>query len=217
MKKLTLTFLLLLILSGYDSFFAQNYGISVKGSTLGFGIEAMRSFSPNLNARVGFAVFGYSIKGGGGSTDDYSYNAKLNLTGINILADYFPWQTGLRVTAGFLINLNKVTTEMTPSKTYTVGGDLYTPDVLGKMNAEIKFNKIAPYIGIGFGNPLAEGKKLGFTFDMGTMYHGSPKVDLSATGLIEPSASPDQEEKLADNISWFKWFPVVSFGLTYKF
>jgi hypothetical protein len=216
MRKL-LPLLLVLYLTYFQSSIAQNYAVSLKASTLGFGVEGMRSFNPNFNARIGFAFFGYNLKGGGGSKDDYSYEAKLSLTGVNILADYFPWKTGLRVTAGFLINLNKITTEMTPTKTYVVGGDVYTLDLLGKMNGEIKFNKISPYFGIGFGNPIAAGKKLGFTFDIGTMYHGSPKVDLSASGLIEPSASPEQEEKLVSNLSWFKWYPIISFGLTYQF
>jgi len=106
---------------------------------------------------------------------------------------------------------------MKPTKSYTVGGDIYTPDLLGTMSADISFNKVAPYIGIGFGDPTAGSKGLGFTFDIGTVFQGAPKAKLSATGLIEPSASPEQQEKLESNLSWFKFYPVVSFGLTYKF
>lgn len=217
MKKNFYLLVIFLCILFFIPSFAQNYGVALKVSTLGFTVEGMRSFNPNLNARVGFALFSYSFNGGGGTSDDYSYNAKLGLSSINILADYFPWGSGLKLTGGFLINLNKISTELTPTKTYIVGGDIYSPENLGKMNADIKFNTFSPYFGIGFGNPLAEGKKLGFAFDIGTIYHGSPRVDLSANGLLEPSASPEQEEKLAENISWFKWFPVVSFSLTYQF
>ncbi|MBZ0183302.1 MAG: hypothetical protein K8F60_12670 [Melioribacteraceae bacterium] len=196
---------------------AQDYAAALKINTLGISAEAMRSFGPNFNARLGIAFFSYSADGGGGTGDDYKYSGALDLFSISALADYFPWERGFRVSAGFLINLNKATAEMTPTKTYIVGGDQYTPDKLGTMNATVDFNKIAPYIGIGFGNPTAGDSGLGFTFDIGTVYQGAPSVDLEATGLISPSASPEQEALIEDNLNWFKWYPVVSFGLTYKF
>lgn len=207
-------FLFLVIAS---TLYSQDYAAALKLSTTGITAEAIRSFSPNFNARLGFSFFSYSLNGGGGSGDDYSYNAKLGLFTISALADYFPFERGLKLTAGLIINLNKFEADMKPTKSYTVGGDLYTPDLLGTMNANISFNKVAPYIGIGFGNPTAGSSGLGFSFDIGTIYQGSPKANLSATGLIEPSASPDQQKQLEENLSWFKWYPVLSFGLTYKF
>lgn len=196
---------------------SQDFAAALKVNTLGISVEGIRSFGPNFNARLGLAFFSYSADGGGGTGDDYKYSGSLDLFSISALADYFPWERGFRVTAGLLVNLNKGDAEMIPTKTYTVGGDQYTPDKLGVMNAKVDFNKIAPYIGIGFGNPTAGDRGLGFTFDIGTIYQGAPNVDLEATGLISPSASPEQEQTIEDNLSWFKWYPVVSFGLTYKF
>ncbi|MCS7052930.1 MAG: hypothetical protein NZM09_04260 [Ignavibacterium sp.] len=197
--------------------YSQDYAAALKLSTTGITAEAIRSFSPNFNARLGFSFFSYSVNGGGGTGDDYSFDAKLGLFSISALADYFPFERGLKLTAGFVVNLNKFEANMKPARSYTVGGDVYTPALLGTMNANISFNKIAPYIGIGFGNPTAGSKGLGFSFDIGTIYQGPPKAKLSASGLIEPSASPEQQKKFEENLSWFKWFPVFSFGLTYKF
>jgi hypothetical protein len=134
-----------------------------------------------------------------------------------MLADYFPFGNSLRLTGGFLINLNKAEIALTPTDSYVVGGDEYTPEKLGVMTADIDFNKFAPYIGIGFGNPMAGDSGLKFSFDIGTIYQGAPNIDLSATGLIEPSAEADNEATLESNLEWFQWFPVVQFGLTYKF
>ncbi len=197
--------------------FSQDFAVGVKLSTLGGGIEAVRSFSPNINARLGFSLFSLSFDGGVSSEDDYKFNAKLGLLTIAALADYFPFERGLRITGGLIVNLNNFKADIKPNKSYSVGGDVYSPDLLGTMNADISFNKVAPYIGIGFGNPTAGSKGLGFSFDIGTIYQGAPKAKLSASGLIEPSASPDQQEKLESNLSWFKWYPVLSFGLMYKF
>jgi hypothetical protein len=197
--------------------FSQDFAVGVKLSTLGGGIEAVRSFSPNINARLGFSLFSLSFDGGVSSEDDYKFNAKLGLLTIAALADYFPFERGLRITGGLIVNLNNFKADIKPNKSYSVGGDVYSPDLLGTMSADISFNKVAPYIGIGFGNPTAGSKGLGFSFDIGTIYQGAPKAKLSASGLIEPSASPDQQEKLESNLSWFKWYPVLSFGLMYKF
>ncbi|MCK5591624.1 MAG: hypothetical protein KAI72_06690, partial [Candidatus Pacebacteria bacterium] len=92
-----------------------------------------------------------------------------------------------------------------------------TSEELGNLKANIKFNKVAPYIGLGFGNPTAGDSGFGFTFDLGTMYQGGAVVDLTADGLLAPTAAEDQERLIEDNLSWFKWFPVISLGLTYKF
>lgn len=216
MNKNLRSFLLTFILLS-SIVYSQDFAAALKVSTTGISAEAMRSFGPKFNARLGFSFFSYSINGGGGSGDDYSYDAKLGLFSIAALADYFPFERGLKLTAGLVINLNKFEADMKPTKSYTVGGDIYSPDLLGTMNAKISFNKVAPYIGIGFGNPTAGSRGLGFSFDIGTIYQGSPKAKLSATGLIEPSASPEQQEKLESNLSWFKWYPVLSLGLTYKF
>lgn len=214
-KNLLSVFLLLTLFS--TALYSQDYAAAVKLSTTGITAEAVRSFSPNFNARLGFSFFSYSLSGGGSSGEDYSYDAKLGLFSISALADYFPFRTGFKLTAGLIINLNKFEADMKPTRSYTVGGDLYTPDLLGSMSADVDFNKVAPYIGIGFGNPTAGSRGLGFSLDIGTIYQGSPKAKLSATGLIEPSASPEQQQQLEENLSWFKWYPVISFGLTYKF
>lgn len=195
---------------------AQGIAIGAKVSTLGISFELDKSITNNLNVKAGGAFFSYTHNGGGG-TDDYEYEGKLDLSSLFLLADWFPFHNSIRLTGGLLINLNKATIDLTPTNSYTVGGDVYAPSDLGTLSAKVDFNSVSPYIGLGLGNPLAGDSGLKFTFDIGTIYQGSPNVDLSATGLIEPSAAPDQQALLEDNISWFKWYPVVSFGLMYKF
>lgn len=196
---------------------SQDYAIALKINTLGLSTEVVRSFGENISARIGVALFSDNLQGGGSEKDEYSYDVKIGFLSFSALADYFPFKSGFKLTTGFVINLNKIQADLKPTKSYTVGGDVYTPDLLGRLNANINFNKFAPYFGIGFGNPTAGTRGIGFTFDIGTFYQGAPKAKLSATGLIEPSASPEQQQKLENNLNWFKWYPVISFGLTYKF
>lgn len=216
MKIKLLLAVLIVFLFGSSQLSAQGFAIGVKASTLGLSFELDKSILENLNLKAGGAFFNYTHDGGGGS-DDYTYEGKLELSSFFLLADWFPFGNSLRITGGALVNLNKANVVLVPSKSYTVGGDEYSPSELGSLTADVDFNPVSPYIGLGIGNPVSGNSGLKFTFDIGTIYQGSPTVDLTGTGLIEPSAAPDQEAQLEDNISWFKWYPVVSFGLMYKF
>jgi hypothetical protein len=193
---------------------AQDYAASIKISTLGASIEGYRSFSSQFNARLGVAVFSYTANNFK-SSDSYSANADLKLLSITALADWFPFENNLRLTGGLVVNLNKANIVLTPVKTYTQGNIQYTPDKLGQLNADLTFNKVAPYLGIGLGNPTSGARGFGFTFDVGTFFQGGPKATMSATKLLGPSAS--QSGQLEDNLKWFKFYPVISVGLFYKF
>lgn len=212
-KFLSYLFLFYLFCNPCIETFAQKYGVSFKVSTLGLSLEGIRSFGDQLNARAGLSFFTINMNGGG-EGDDYSYDAKLKLLTFSALADWFPFDFNMRVTGGIFINLNKGDITLRPSKSHTVGGTIYTPEMLGSLSASVDVNLISPYLGIGFGNRLlTEG--LYFTLDAGAIYQGAPKVDLSAMGLLEPSA--EQQPIIEDNIKWFKFYPILSFGLTYNF
>jgi hypothetical protein len=214
MKKI-FTVLASLILFCSSITMAQDYAVAVKASTYGINLEAIRSFGTDYNARLGFAFFSYSLNGGGGD-EDFTYSGDLKLSSISALGDWFPFSgTTFRLTGGIFVNLNKAKLLLTPTETYTMGGTTYSPADLGTLTADIKFNKVSPYLGIGFGNPVGGAPGLDFTFDIGAMYHGAPQATMHAEGLLAPTAG--QASKLENNLSWFKFYPVVSFGLSYKF
>jgi hypothetical protein len=211
-KKMLLLALLTFFIAAPPAVYSQDYGVAVKVSTLGVSLEGIRSLSEDFNARIGFSYFSYSLDGG---SDDYNYDASLQLLSFSILGDWFPFQNALRLTGGIVVNLNEGDLKMNPKKSYTVGGTEYTPEMLGGMTGIINFNKVAPYLGFGIGNPVSGSSGLSFSFDLGAIYQGSPNVDLKASGLLTPSG--EQGPLIEENLSWFKFYPVLSFGLSYKF
>lgn len=218
-KKLTIIFLLTcLFLSTNIS--AQDYGVSLRASTLGISGDVARSFGENFNLRVGFSAFSYTYDGDYESDDGeqkIDYTMELKPLSVHILADYFPFKNNFRLTGGFLINLNKFDLEFKSGKNIEVSQSVtYTPEELGSINSDIDFNAIAPFLGMGFGN-VALGKGVKFNFEVGTIYQGAPSLDLSASERLEPTANDDNEAQIEDNISWFKWYPVLSLGITYNF
>ena len=214
MKRKSLLFLLIFLSVGNSMLFAQDWATALKISTFGGNLEVYRSFGDQFNAHIGFNYFG--LKQDLEETD-FTAEATVGLMAISALGDYFPFESSsFKITAGLFFNLNEIDAIITPME-QTVGGDIYTLEDLGTMDANIKFNPIAPYIGLGFGNPTYGTSGFGFVFDIGTMYQGGSIVDLTAEGLLEPTAAEDQEKLIEDNLSWFEWYPVVSLGITYKF
>lgn len=214
MKKKSQFLLLLFFSFGYFTLNAQDWAVAAKVSTLGGNIELYHSFGTQFNAHVGINYFGLKQDI---EESDYSAEATVGLMAISALGDYFPFESSsFKITAGLYLNLNDIDAVITPVD-QNVGGDVYTSEDLGTIDVNIKFNPIAPYIGLGFGNPTSGTSGFGFSFDIGTMYQGGSIVELSAGGLLEPTASEEQEKLIEDNLSWFKWYPVVSLGITYNF
>jgi hypothetical protein len=214
MKKKSLLFIFLLF--SFYTLSAQDWALALKVSTLGGNAEIYRSFGDQFNVHLGANYF--TLEQDLEENADYSATASAGLMSFSALGDYFPFQSStFRITFGAYFNLNEIDAVLTPVESYEVGGDVYTPEDLGTLDANIKFNPVAPYIGLGFGNPTGGDSGFGFSFDIGSMYQGGSIVDLTAQGLLEPSAAPDQEALIEDNLSWFKWYPVVSLGITYKF
>ncbi|OGT15163.1 MAG: hypothetical protein A3J49_08590 [Gallionellales bacterium RIFCSPHIGHO2_02_FULL_57_16] len=172
-------------------------------------------FSDSITGRVGFNTFTYKYNGNSGTTN---YDFKLQLQTVSALADWYPFSGGFRTSAGLLYNNNKLTLKALPNVTaYTVGGTTY-PTGISSVEATIAFNKIAPYLGIGWGNPVAKDKGWGMVSDFGVMFQGSPKTNLVVTCTTCPTANEIAAEnaKLQSDLSSFKFWPVVSVGVSYQ-
>jgi len=108
---------------------------------------------------------------------------------------------------------------------YTIQGNTYDAASVGKVSGRVDFNKVAPYIGIGWGRPSAKEKGWALAADVGVLLQGTPKTSLAASGC---TASADvcgrfandlarENAALRDEASRFKAYPVLRVGISYKF
>ncbi|MBI5889999.1 MAG: hypothetical protein HZB47_04895 [Nitrosomonadales bacterium] len=209
---------------------AEGLGVYVNGGTTGFGLGLAGVLTDGVTGRLSFDTWKRTVTQ---SDSNGNYNLDLKLQTINMLADWYPFGGAFRTTLGLVSNGNKATLTATPSATgtYTFNGVPYSTADVGAFNGEVKFNSTAPYLGIGWGNPVAKGKSWGFVTDIGVLFQGSPKVNstvtCSATLLAQPggAAACDQMKadvaagatKLESDIKDFKYYPVISFGVSYNF
>ena len=191
-------------------------GIAGKASTLGIGIEATRALVPMVNVRGGINWFNYSFDG---MESGIRYDMELKLKSFTALVDLHPIPLmGFRVSGGIVFNQNGIdgkTDQITGS--IEIGGTTYTES--GTLESAIDFKSTAPYLGIGWGN--AASSRIGVVIDLGVAFQGSPQTELRGTGPLATApgvqTSIDQEEReLQDALDGYKYYPVLSVGLSFK-
>lgn len=94
----------------------------------------------------------------------------------------------------------------------TVGDYQLTPDINGNVRATLKSNNFKPYVGLGFGRAVPK-KRIGFKFDLGAMFWGSPEV-IDHNGVSLTKQDWDGKDGGAfKTISKIKVYPVLNFRL----
>ena len=92
-------------------------------------------------------------------------------------------------------------------------GDIEIPsEDLGQLIGNVKWNKIAPYAGIGFENPFPT-KKINVGFAVGAYYMGKPDVSLTGTKFL--SRNESNEEQFGKNMSGYRLLPVIQVNLNF--
>lgn len=203
--------------------------IAGKAGTLGAGAELTVGLARQLNARLGINGYSYSDRREA-SGNEYDGEAKLR-TGTGLL-DWHPGGGGFRLTGGVVYNDTTIEGTSIPpaSGVYDIGGAPVPVSFVRSLNAKADFDPIVPYAGLGWGNAVAAGKKVGFFIDLGVIFQG--KADVTLTPDI-PAGSPidstpgarialdvllqREEQELEDDAADYDLYPVLSIGLSYKF
>lgn len=211
--------------------FASNLGLAVKASTLGYGLEADYALTEKFSLRGQFNTFSYDDDF---DKDGVKYKGSLDLSTFGLLVDWHPMGGGFRVTGGVYSNGNSLSGVGTGEGTYTIGDQTYTvgPDDTLRATADVDLgSSIAPYFGIGWGHAPSNKGGLLLSFDIGVLAQGSPDATLAVTGTANNGADnfdsesrPDlqaqvrkEEQNLEDDLSNFEVYPVISFGIGWRF
>ncbi|MBU1195344.1 MAG: hypothetical protein KKE62_05290 [Proteobacteria bacterium] len=195
-------------------------GMALKAGTLGAGIEGTMGITDTVNARLGFNYFSMDHDL---TESNVEYEFELDLMSIALLLDWHPLDNGFRFTAGALYNGNEFDATGKPTAgSYSIHNTTYTAAEVGTLSGSIDFDDFAPYVGIGYGNAVGKNKRWCFAFDLGLMYQGSPDVRFSANGTSSGIAAfqsdlEAERRQLEDELDDFSFYPVISFGVSYKF
>jgi len=184
----------------------------------GFGLDYGRKLGNQLMLRGQINLMKLNINDLGYQFEDTKLliDAEVNFLNIDALLDYHPFKnSSFRLTVGLGYFIDQVI-----SSTVAFDGDLlfnditYTPEQVGVIGLTNSWGAVAPYGGIGFGRAVPKGK-FGFGFELGTYYGGKPKPTIIATGMLEDNV--ENEAQLRENLSEYRWLPVLKMRLAYKF
>lgn len=216
-------------------------GIAARVSTLGLGVEAIKSLHKRVNVRVQGNFFDYDQSV---DEDGIRYDGKLKLQTLGALLDVYPFAGvpaigRLRFSAGAYSNGNEIDLKANCRSQCEVG-DVTVSSANSSQNPQLTgaadFDSFAPYLGLGFGNAM-RGLPFHFAFDVGVLFQGAPKINLGASGIATVrdnntgatttrnlATDPDFQSQLRkesrnaeDDAKEFKYYPVVSLTIGYRF
>jgi hypothetical protein len=193
------------------------FGVGPTIGTLGAGLEGSLRVGPFLGVRLDGSVLSFdanrTISG-----VPYKFDAKLRSGGPTL--DFYPFGGGFRLSGGVRIDGNKADVTSTPTSSIQIGSNIYTPAELGTLSGDVKYNRVAPYVGLGYGGRVTSWLELGF--DAGVLYQGRPKVSLGASGAFanNPMLEADLDQQRAairSKINWTQWYPVLMLSALFRF
>lgn len=200
-----------------------------KAGTLGAGVELTVGLLDQLNVRAGLNGWDYSARR---EASDIEYDGEARLRTATALLDWHPGGGGFRLSGGLVYNDTVVEGKSLPpaSGVYNIGGVPVPVAVVGTLEARAEFDPVVPYAGLGWGNAVADGKRLGFFVDLGVVFQG--KADVTLTPIL-PANSPihttpgarqaldillrREEQDLEDDAASYDLYPVLALGLSYRF
>jgi len=215
-------FLTLLLAGSAIPAAAGDFSLGAGASTLGAGAEAGYAF----NDRLGVRLAGYAASiSQNGEESGIEYDGDLDLANVGVYLDWQPFAGAFRVSAGWFATDNTIDALGDPGAggTYEIGGFTFTEEQVGTLRASADLSgSSAPYLGAGWVWGRDNGG-LQWSLDLGVLFQGSPTVELTSTGGTlsdEPElldALAEEEADLEDDIDKYDLYPVVSFGIGWRF
>lgn len=94
-----------------------------------------------------------------------------------------------------------------------IGSFELTPDQVGYVNIDVKTRKLQPMAAVGYA--VINAPKFFLNAELGTYFHGRPKVNMTATGTLHLNTA--NQTAIQNAISKYKYFPLLKIETGIKF
>jgi len=198
---------------------AKGIGVALKSSTNGLGGDVVYSFHERMNLRFGYEQlhlktdFSFNEE-----SVDYDANASYTAGSLSLLFDYY-FGRHFFLSAGAGWNMFHAEIDGKAASSLQYGDIQISKDKICGFNFQIDPSlQLSPYFGIGFGRTLGLKKKVGFAFEMGGYYQGSPDISVTSDGLLSPTTNPYQghEARLENQNNTNQYTSVIQFFLFHQ-
>ena len=209
-------------------------GVGFRLSSLGPGADFGFALAHRINIRGGFNYFSYSQNF---TNDGVHYTGSLKFQSGEAHVDYFLWKS-IHVSPGLLFSSSNLVSgklAVPGGQTFTVSNTDYTSSAANPITGTgaLKFNNVAPSILFGVGDIVPRGdRRFSILFEVGGAFRGTPTVKLNFTGSAcdasglncqnitsDPSFQTNvaaQQTKFNNDISFLKFYPIISGGISFR-
>jgi len=198
---------------------SDDWNIEARAGTLGLGVDASYKVNDSLALRGGPNVLQFDHSD---TIDGIDYDAEVDFLNVGALVDWHPFKSGFRVTGGAFFGGNSVDLVATPIGPVTVGNTTFSAADVGRIDSEIEWNDVSPYLGIGYSNAFHSESNWRFSVDLGAKYNGEADVSYTTNGLLagNPAFEAEAErerQNIIDELDDYQFYPVLMVGLSYRF
>lgn len=211
---------------GATPVFANNLAFTV--GTDGASADWTMPVSQRLQTRLHFSYLKIDVDQ---TSKDIDYKVAFDNVMLGALLDWHPFSGGFRLSGGLLAGDFGIDMNAKGQDEYEVGDNTYVGDL--KLDGSLDFNRVAPYVGFGWGAAVGE-TGLSFVADIGVLMIGTPSLSLDAQGTVAKKDQPDitldvdadaefqqdlekQRVKTEKDVKDFNLYPVINLGLSYAF
>jgi hypothetical protein len=185
--------------------------------TLGAGVEGGYRANSYLGFRLDASFLNFDANR---SIDSIPYKFGVSLRSGGPVVDLYPFRGGFHLTLGARIDDNGADVTATPSSNVAINGSTFTPSQLGTLTGSLHYNRVAPYLGIGYSGRVTSWLELGI--DAGVLYQGRPRVDLAASSPFagNPTLQADLAQEastVASKLSFTTWYPAITLAALFHF
>jgi hypothetical protein len=219
--------------------------VGLKIGVAGYGFDVATPLWPRrINLRGGASFLTYTP--GTIVADSVNINGTIRFQNAATMVDWFPFHGSFRLSAGATIYNNtglSATLSVPTGQSFTVGNTTYYSEPYnavtnpnGPIQGTAVFafggNTAVPRTTIGFGNMLSKKGRVHFETELGVQYFSAPTVSYTFSGTgcttyvapstyancgpISPSNVLSEQTKLQNDLYDLRFYPIVSFGLSYR-
>jgi hypothetical protein len=199
-----------------------------------FQLRAGYSAMPKLKMSTTLTVHSSQTYHNQSLSMDVDFEGKLNMSNFNAFVDFFPFKSSpFHITVGAYIGKSQIINVYNQQdgslmlvtlynnmvsedqQTGVAFGDyLLKPDANGNVSGSVRVNNFKPYVGLGFGRAVPQKNRIGFMFEFGCQFWGSPEIYT-----FDHKLTPEDVNSGGDDggtmkvISKIKAYPVINFRL----
>ena len=194
--------------------FAAGVGIG----TLGLGAEFSAKLNEWMVVRLDGGGYSLSLSR---NIQGNNYSLQPSLIDAGLFADWHPFANGFRVSAGPTFQNLQISGSAVPAagSTVAINGNTYQSSQIGTLHAAMTDNKVGGYLGIGYDAIHYAPGHFGVSFDVGAIYAGSPKINLSTDKSV-PGLATDlaaAQSSIQNSLKYLGFYPVVAVTAKYGF